>query len=85
MKRMISLTALVICSFTISFGATQTWRLTNDAYSDSLPTIAMRNDGSIWVGWLGDTGAGYDAFCINYNGIGWSSVEQLTNDSVNQR
>ena len=85
MKRMISLTALIICSFTISFGATQTWRLTNDSNNDSLPTMAMRNDGSVWVAWLGDKDAGYDAFCIKYDGIGWSSVEQLTNDSVNQR
>ncbi|MDI6739551.1 MAG: hypothetical protein QME74_04215 [Candidatus Edwardsbacteria bacterium] len=51
MKRLLSLTILLACSLTLCGAAAlgQTWRLTSDAYSDSLPKIAIDNAGRVWV------------------------------------
>ncbi len=78
MKRMISLTALIICSFTISFGATQTWRLTNDAYKDTLPKIVFDNAGNVWVAWLSNTQLVYRKYETNV----WSGSETITTDGI---
>jgi hypothetical protein len=83
MKRMISLTALIICSFTVSFGATQTWRLTNDANGDTKPNIVIDNQNHVWVQWLSNAQGNYDVCYQVYNGS-WSARGWLTNDDVNQ-
>lgn len=86
MKRLISLVVLVLCSliaFDISYATTQTWRLTNDSYSDSLPRIIIDNQDQIWVEWLSNAQGNYDVCYRRYN-VGWSSRDWLTNDDVDQ-
>ncbi|MHB8157620.1 MAG: T9SS type A sorting domain-containing protein [Desulfocucumaceae bacterium] len=83
MKRLISLTALIICSFTISFGATQTWRLTNDGNGDTKPNIVADNQNHAWVQWLSNAQGNYDVCYQVYSGS-WSARDWLTSDDVDQ-
>jgi hypothetical protein len=84
MKRMISLTALIICSFTISFGATQTWRLTNNSNNDNKPHIELTNSGKVWVVWLSDEDGDFDVHAKRYNIGAWESEFKFNGDSINQ-
>jgi hypothetical protein len=87
MRQLISLVVLVFCSliaFDISYATAQTWRLTNDSYSDSLPRIIIDNQDQIWVEWLSNAQGNYDVCYQRYN-AGWSSREWLTNDDVDQK
>ncbi len=86
MRRLISLVILSFCSliaFDISYAASQTWRLTSDSYSDSLPRIIIDNQDQIWVEWLSNAQGNYDVCYRRYN-AGWSSRGWLTNDDVDQ-
>lgn len=85
MKRLIYLLTLIICSFTISFGATQTWRLTNDGYSDSLPKISRDNNNNIYIAWLSDVTGNYDLKGCTFNGTYWSSPYWWHVDGVPQK
>jgi len=84
MKRMISLTALMVCCFTISFGTTQTWRLTNNSNNDNKPHIELTNSGKVWVIWLSDEDGDYDVQGIRYNTGAWETEFKFNDDTVNQ-
>lgn len=86
MKRSFSLTALILCSLTLCGAAVQgqTWRLTNDAYSDTLPKITIDNAGRVWVAWLSKTPGNYDVYCRRLEGSVWGDTFRLYSDSVDQ-
>jgi hypothetical protein len=85
MKRLFSLT-LFLCSFTLCAAAAQaqTWRLTNDAYSDSLPKITIDNAGRAWVAWLSKAPGNYDVYYRKYEGSVWGDTFSIYSDCVDQ-
>jgi hypothetical protein len=86
MKRLFSLLLLLLCSLTMcgTAGAQQTWRLTDDAYSDSLPQITRDNSGRVWVAWLSNESGNYDVYCSRYSGATWGTVFSIQVDNVDQ-
>lgn len=86
MKRLFSLAALLLCSLTLCAAAhaQQTWRLTNDAYSDSLPKIAIDNAGRTWVVWLSNAPGNYDVYCRRFEGTTWGDTFRIQADDSSQ-
>lgn len=84
MKRLISLTALIVCSFTISFGANQTWRLTNNLNNDNKPRLELTNSGNVWVIWLSDIAGDFDVVGRRYKSGIWETEFVFNSDTVNQ-
>jgi hypothetical protein len=84
MKRLFSL-AMLFCSLTLcAVVRAETWRLTDNAYSDSLPKITFDNSGRAWVVWLSNANGSYNVYDRYFTSSSWSTVDQLTNDNVNK-
>lgn len=87
MKRALFLILLAVGFLTLLNGslAAQTWRLTDNSFSDSLPKITVDNSGHIWVAWLSNIPGNYDIYCRKYDGAGWCDTFRVHADDLNQR
>lgn len=87
MSRAISQTILVIVLLILFSGLSdaQTWRLTDNPTSDSLPKVEIDGSGRVLVSWLSNGPGNFDVYCRRFDNGFWSDTLRLHTDSINQR
>ncbi len=87
MKRALFLAMLIIGSLTALLNTTdaQTWRLTDNISSDSLPKIEIDNSGRVLTTWLSNVPDNYDVYCRRFDNGSWLDTFRMNADSIDQK